>query len=298
MFRQDLTRIDMPKLSDYAFNEYSQFGEDGIIEKIIDILGASSKICLEVGAWDGLYLSNTARLWKNGWKAILIESDDEKYKTLTENVKTGDCHLIKSRISHEGNNTLENLLRKEGLGVSLDVLSIDIDGDDYYIFQSLHEIRPRLIICEYNPTIPAHIDLLAEPGNYFGCSVLALVKLAEAKGYKLVSVTECNCFFVREADFGKFSEYETSLQCLASTKHLTYLISGFSGDYVASRMPTYGCTVPSTQELRGEFFRIPCTSPTPQVKNNSLKQWLSSFIKTKSFSSLSRNLSSRSSEGK
>ena len=70
----------MKRLSEHASNTYSQFGEDGIIEKIFQIIGVNSKVCIEFGAWDGFYLSNTANLWTNGWKGILIEAEQRKIR--------------------------------------------------------------------------------------------------------------------------------------------------------------------------------------------------------------------------
>lgn len=217
----------MKKLSDYGYNVYSQFGEDGIIEKILKILGTSSKVCIEVGAWDGFYLSNTANLWaNNGWKGMLIEADEEKYSSLVENVKQYDCSCIKVFVSYEAPNTLENILEREGISDDIDLLSIDVDGDDYYVFESLKRLRPRLIACEYNPTIPIHINLRAEKGNYFGCSALSLVELAKRKNYRLVAMTDTNCLFVRSIDFKKFESYDVNLESIAPTKHLTYFITG------------------------------------------------------------------------
>ena len=245
----------MKRLSDYRYNVYSQFGEDGIIEQIFKIIGTSSKICIEFGAWDGFHLSNTANLWTKGWEAILIESDDEKYLSLVENVKGYDVRCIKAFISYKGHNTIENILRREGVSDDIDFLSIDIDGDDYYVFESLTELRPKVIACEYNPTIPVHMDLIAEKGNYFGCSALSLVELAERKkGYRLVAMTDTNCFFVKSSDFSMFESYEVDLKLIAPTTHLTYFITGYGGDFIISNKPTYGATRPSTQKFRRECY--------------------------------------------
>lgn len=249
----------MQKLSDYAANVYSQNGEDGIIEKIFGIMGTTSKASVEFGAWDGFYYSNTANLWaKQGWHGILIEMDRERFKQLVENTGKYNCRCINARVEGAGQNTIENILRRESAGGQVDLLSIDIDGDDYFVFESLETLKPRLIVCEYNPTIPPLMELVSEPGNYFGCSPISLVKLGEQKGYKLVAVTLCNCLFVRQEDFPKFADYETSLEKIALTQHLTYLISGYSGDYVFSREPSYGCTEPSRQKFRaGNPFPVP-----------------------------------------
>lgn len=85
-------------------------------------------------------------------------------------------------------------MKNNNISKEIDLLSIDIDGDDYYIFESLETIRPRVIICEFNPTIPAHIDIYPKMGNYFGCSVAALNRIANTKGFKLVSILGVNCF--------------------------------------------------------------------------------------------------------
>lgn len=246
----------MKKLSDYGYNVYSQFGEDGIIEQIFRVLGTSSKVCVEFGAWDGFYLSNTANLWTKGWKGMLIEADKTKYKTLVQNVKKYDCLCINAFVGCDGPNTLENILKQNGISGDIDLLSIDVDGDDYYILESLEKLKPRLIVCEFNPTIPPHIDLIPEKGNYFGCSPLSLVKLAETKGYRLIAVSDTNCFFVGDEDFNKFAAYETNLELLVNRKHLTYFITGFDGDYILSNKPVYGPNYPSSQKFRGEYCRF------------------------------------------
>jgi len=248
----------MRKLCENSFNKYSQFGEDGIIAKIFEIIGTSSRVCIEVGAWDGLHFSNTASLWKEGWKAILIEADETRFKALLENTAGYDCHCIAAFVRPSGEDTIENLLRSRQLLGDTDFLSIDIDGDDYFVFQSLRDLKPRLVACEYNPTIPPHIELIPEQGNYFGCSPLSLVKLAQSKGYRLVALTDTNAFFVLSNDFDKFLDYETSLDSLAIKKNIAYLMSGYAGDYLASREPTYGCSGPSKQcFIEGECFYFP-----------------------------------------
>jgi hypothetical protein len=246
----------MKKLSDYGRNVYSQFGEDGIIEQIFKILGTSSKVCVEFGAWDGFYLSNTANLWTKGWKGILIEADKNRYKSLVQNVKKYDCHCINAFVRCDGLNTLENILKQNGISGDVDLLSIDVDGDDYYILESLRGLKPRLVVCEFNPTIPPSMDLIPEKGNYFGCSPFSLVKLAETKGYRLIAASDANCFFVRAEDFEKFADYENNLELLVNKKHLTYFITGFDGDYILSNKPVYGPNYPSTQKFRGKYYRF------------------------------------------
>ena len=167
---------------------------------------------------------------------------------MVENTKPHNCRCIEARVGFDGENTLENILRRESMREPVDLLSIDIDGDDYHVFESLRDLVARVVICRYNPTIPPEMELVAARGNYFGCSALSLAKLAEKKGYKLAAVTNSNCIFVRAADFPRFAEYETSLPEIAVRRHLTYFISGYAGDYLLSREPTYGFGRPECSE--------------------------------------------------
>jgi putative sugar O-methyltransferase len=263
-----------PRLADHAANVYSQFGEDGILARIFELIGTGAKACVEFGAWDGFHLSNTANLWaKQGWKAVLIEADAERHAQLLANTNGYDCHCICARVEPSGANTLEAILQRAAPGLEIDLLSIDVDGDDYFVLASLDAIAPRVIVCEYNPTIPPHLDLVPKPGNYFGSSALALVRVAEQKGYRLVAVTDTNCFFVRAADFAKFAAYETSLPEIAVTRHLTYLMTGYAGDYVLSREPTYGLGKPSAQEFDQAGLRY---APQPREagpRGRRLARW-------------------------
>ena len=249
------------RLIDYGSNRHSQFGEDGIIEKIFEIIGVRSKVCVEFGAWDGFHLSNTANLWTNGWKGVLIEGHSGRFRQLTANVKDYSCVCIHAYVSRDGDNRLEALLANRQIAPEIDLLSIDIDGNDYYIIESLGALRPRLIVCEYNPTIPADIDMYAEYGNYFGASVTALERMARSKSYRLVALTDTNCFFVLEEDFHKFSGYETRLQEIRIDSSLIHVITAYNGDYVLSRAGPYGVNFPFDGKLAGPHSRIAIRSP-------------------------------------
>lgn len=240
------------KLADFGYSRYSQYGEDGIIEKIFEIIGTTSKVCVELGAWDGFHLSNTANLWTRAWKGVLIEYDDAKFEQLTKNVRGYDCLCIKALVERSGWRSLEAILRERGVGNPIDLLSIDVDGDDYFIFESLNELRPRVVIVEYNPTIPAHIDLYADPDNFFGCSVGALVRLGAQRRYTLVALTDTNAFFVTEEDLPRLQEVEMSLDRIRIDKHLVYLATSFAGDYVICGTPLFRLKYPYRGKLNGE----------------------------------------------
>jgi hypothetical protein len=231
-----------PLLRDFQRNDYSQWGEDGIIEKIFQLIGAEDRTCIEFGAWDGLYLANTARLWKDqGWKGILIEGSAEKFAELSGNVRGHDCVPIQAMVGVDpGRDSLEYLLRQHGLPLHADFLSIDIDGNDYYVFESLDQLRPRCVACEYNPTVPYFLDIYAKYDNHFGCSAASLVRLGKRKGYTLVGMTPTNCFFVRDEDAPRFADIETDLDRMAIKQGLNFIATDYDGNYVLVGNLWYG----------------------------------------------------------
>lgn len=249
-----------PKLADYGYNKYSQFGEDGIIEKIFEIIGTTSKVCIEFGAADGFDCSNSAVLWTTkGWQGILIETNEHRFKQLINNIQGHNCIAIHTHIDIE-NNSLESTLQRYNIKEPIDLLSIDVDGDDYYILKSLHTLKPRVIICEYNPTMPTHLDIYPAYGNHIGCSPAALVRLAQEKGYKLIAITHCNCFFVYESDFDKFNDFETSLEKIKMNQCVKNIITSYDGNYliVGEQEGTpWGINKPYTENMYGNFRVLP-----------------------------------------
>ena len=118
-----------PTLRTHGSNIYSQWGEDGIIAKIFEIIGDGSRTSIEFGAWDGFHLSNTANLWANkGWRGILIEGDASKHVSLVEKVKAYNCIPLLGFVEPEGDNSLESILNRSGIPLKADLLSIDIDS--------------------------------------------------------------------------------------------------------------------------------------------------------------------------
>jgi hypothetical protein len=262
--RQFFTRmleVSMKTLRQSARNVHSQFGEDGIVERVFEVIGTESKTCVEFGAWDGFHLSNTANLWsqksQKGWHGILIEGNALRFQTLQEKTKGHSVTCINAWVGISGESTLDRILDAHGVDKKkIDLVSIDTDGGDYHILNSLG-FKPRVIVCEYNPTIPATTDLFDEDyPNSFGCSAAALCRIANNKGYRLVALTDANCIFVREDLFGAFAEFETSLEKLRIDDYLNFMILSFSGDYVLSRKPYLRTYFPYRGRLSGPHQKV------------------------------------------
>ena len=192
----------MSDLNNFKKKIYSQYGEDGIIEEILKRLGGDLDLtCCEFGAWDGEYLSNVYNLVKNkNYKVLYIEGDFKKFNQLKKNFATKNAITINKFVKFEGKDTLDEILSENNFNKNFDLLSIDIDGNDYYILESLKKYTPKVIIIEFNPTIPNEIEFVQKKDIKInqGSSALSLNNLAKKKGYYLVAATETNLFFLHK----------------------------------------------------------------------------------------------------
>jgi len=197
--------------STYGKNIISQNGEDGVIEQLFSDLNITDGIVVEFGAWDGVYLSNIFNLWKNkGFNALLIEGDSNRANQLLDSLKDYDnteamnCFVDPKST---GEYSLDNLLKLSEFNITndnLSLISMDTDGLDYEIFESLTEYRPKVIIIE-TLTLQDGQDMYddkhakGEIGNtgYVINNLKSTWNLAEKKGYKVVCHTG-NAFLVRD----------------------------------------------------------------------------------------------------
>ena len=165
---------------------YSQFGEDGIINEILNRIGENNidKWCVEFGARDGISDSNTYNLIKNNnYKAVLIEGDKKYYKKLCKNFISDEIIKLNKFVDFEGNNSLEKILQSTKVPKNFDLLSIDIDGCDYFIFKSLEIYRPKILCIEFNHLIPNEVEFIQKKNFKIkqGSSAKSIIKLAKKK---------------------------------------------------------------------------------------------------------------------
>ena len=226
-------------LSKFKRTITSQNGEDGIIAEVFKRIGTENELCVEFGAWDGKHLSNTWNLWhNNGWKAILIEGGKSKFSELSKYVN--EHHNVTASntfVKIEGENSLDSILTRHSVPERFDLLSVDIDGDDYYIFKSLKKFTPRVVVIEFNATIPPFMEVVQETGEFFGASALAILNLAHEKKYRIVTCTETNCILVNDADFHKLGIVEPQLKHIFPEHALTYIVSALNSQVYLSKRP-------------------------------------------------------------
>lgn len=223
----------------FSRNEHSQFGEDGIIEAILDCIPTKDKWCVEFGAWDGLHLSNTYSLIKNkGYKSVLIEADGDKFKELSKNLEKFNAILVNKFVTFDGENTLDNILSKTAIPKDFDLLSIDIDGNDFHIFESLSLYKPKIICIECNPTIPNEVAYV-QPRDFsvkHGSSARSIYELALKKGYLLAASTMCNLILVEQAYWALLGLTTSSLDRIRDDSSArVFMFSGYDGSVLLSK---------------------------------------------------------------
>lgn len=191
-----LTKQDFAWLERRARNVYSQNGEDGILEAIFERIGTANRWCCECGAADGVFFSNTKRLIDAGWSAVLIEADAKQYEKLT--------------VTHQGNSAVscwnyrvtpdkasfDEILAHKAAPTDLDLLVIDVDGQDYWLFNSLVKYRPRVVVVEYDPN--ADPDFVPPLNGEGQAGLQAVIRLGVGKRYYPVCATWCNVIFVQQ----------------------------------------------------------------------------------------------------
>lgn len=200
------------RLEKSGYKVYSQNDEDGIISEIFKRIGTTNKIFVEFGVGNGLE-NNTHFLLLKGWKGLWIEGDKKSCDYISKEFskiiynkdnEKNQLNLLNSFINKDN---INKLISSVGITDEIDLLSIDIDGNDYHVFKEISCINPRVIIIEYNAKFPSDFSWVMEydPNHIWdgsdqhGASLKALELLAREKGYQLVgtNISGINAFFVR-----------------------------------------------------------------------------------------------------
>jgi hypothetical protein len=191
---------------------HSQWGEDGLLEYVLSKLPVRDKYLVEFGAWDGKYLSNSFHaIEKLGYSGILIEMNLERFNELEKNMAAYKCICINSMVGYEGTSKLDFILGQTNIPRDFDLLSVDIDGNDYQVWEALVKYKPKVVVIEINSFIPPGVDSINKPDRPFefsvsGSSISAMYKLGAAKGYKLIANVGCNAIFVCEEFYGLYHQ--------------------------------------------------------------------------------------------
>jgi len=207
-------QMNTPRYSDprhlvqYGYKTYSQTDEDGIIAEIFNRIGTTNQRFIEFGVETGIEC-NTMNLLIQGWSGLWLDGSAQNIQRISETLgayqAAGQLTAVQAFIMAEN---INDLFTQNGFTGEIDLLCVDIDGNDYWVWQAINVVNPRVVIVEFNgtwrpPTAvvqPYRADYMWNgQDNYFGASLKAYEKLGAQKGYSLVGVNYGggNAFFVR-----------------------------------------------------------------------------------------------------
>ncbi len=230
-------------LMQHASDVTSQFGEDGIISAALDLLPDKNGWCIEFGAWDGRLNSNTYNLiTSREYRGLLIEPDAKRFGDLQRTHGGGRNILLNAPVGFGETDSLDALL-PPAVPKDVDLLSIDIDGNDYHTWAAVKSLRPKLVIIEFNPTIATGIRFVQEKrqGINQGSSAASVVDLGRAKGYELVAMTRINLLFVDSLYYPLFHIPDNSLDVMrADESDVPHIFVGYDGRVFLSQRGCFG----------------------------------------------------------
>lgn len=199
------------KIIDYEFQVFSQWGEDGIISYLVNNVDIENNFFIEFGVENYLESNTRFLLKKFNWSGLIIDSSQKNIDYIKKDkiYWQHDINALCEFISRENINKifLENISQK-----NIGLLSIDIDGNDYWVWKAITTIDPSIVVIEYNSilgssknyTVPYSKNFERNKAHYsnlyYGASLPALVKLGKEKGYALVTCNSAgnNAFFVKK----------------------------------------------------------------------------------------------------
>jgi len=217
--------INSKRLCDYEFKIFSQWGDDGIISHIINNVDVKNKTFIEFGVED-FYESNCRYILQSkNWSGFILDGSKKNISKIYNSYFVWKYNLNAKSVFLTTDNINESLSESD-FDKDLGILSIDIDGNDYFIFESISYYRPRILIMEYNAcfgkqpvSIPYNKNYIRNEAHssnlFFGCSLSACCHLARIKGYIFIGSNSAanNAYFLREDVFNdKFENADPDLE--------------------------------------------------------------------------------------
>jgi hypothetical protein len=200
-WRLSMRRRPLDDLRPYEQRVFSQQGEDGVLAALFQVIGTTTRFYVEFGVEDGSQRNTRYLAERRGWRGLLV---DGAFENPTINLR-------RDFVTAEN---INQIFAKYDVPEEFDLLSIDIDGNDYWVWRRLSgAYRPRVVMVEYNASVGPHErrTIAYDPAfvwsgtDYFGASLAALEQLGASKGYRLLGCesTGVNAFFVRSDLLGE-----------------------------------------------------------------------------------------------
>jgi len=203
----------LPRIQDIGFRVFSQFDEDGILLFLLAVVGRGSGIFVDIGAGDGVTASNCANLALNlGFHGLMVDANAQKVRRAEQfyaHHPDTSQYPPRCRCAMVTRGNINRLILDGGVKGEIDVLSIDIDGNDYWVWKAIECVQPRIVVAEVHVefgkrsiVVPYDDNFTWQSGGspyYAGASAGAMTKLAAELGYRLVGANRYgfNAFYLR-----------------------------------------------------------------------------------------------------
>tara|TARA_R110000868_G_scaffold12619_3_gene59970 strand:+ start:3807 stop:4748 length:942 start_codon:yes stop_codon:yes gene_type:complete len=211
IWSKNIDVLNIKSIHDAEFKVFSQWGDDGIIQYLIKALDIKNKIFVEFGVENYLESNTRFLLFNNNWSGLVMDGNDKNI----DQIKNSDYYWkydLKAKSAFITAENINDLIQSEGLEGNIGLLHIDIDGNDFWIWEALDVVKPTIMIVEYNSvfgkekaiTVPYKSDFTRAEAHYSnlyaGASLPALYDLAKKKGYVFVGCNSAgnNAYFVEK----------------------------------------------------------------------------------------------------
>jgi hypothetical protein len=195
-------------ISEVEFQVFSQFGDDGIIQWLINRLDIENKTFVEFGVEKYIESNTRFLLFNNNWNGLVIDGDKKNIDYIKNDIVS--CFFnLQSVCSFITKDNIRSILKSKGFDKEIGILSVDIDGNDYWVLKEIIDIKPEIIICEYNAefglnpwTIPYKEDFVWDKESnvyYWGASLKSFCDLCDEKDYSFIGCNSHgnNAYFIR-----------------------------------------------------------------------------------------------------
>ena len=239
-------KTNIKSLAELEFQVFSQFGDDGIIQWLVKKIPSLNKTFIEFGVEDYTEANTRFLLINNYWSGLIMDGSESNILKVNNSILSRfyDLQAEQHFITAENINTIisnANYFSKE-----IGLLNVDIDGNDYWVWKSINQVDPVIVVCEYNAlfgfehafTIPYDKNFVRGtnlPFNFYGASLLSLCDLAEFKGYDFLGCNSAgnNAYFIKK-------DYRHYIDIPFTTPEESYLFCIFSELLDANENPYRG----------------------------------------------------------
>ena len=212
------TGAPLPKFQEVGFHVYSQVDEDGILLYIFALIGTTNRRCVEICAGSGIECNTSNLIINHFWTGLLFDGDAANIERGRKFYENSAVYVFPPQLVHVWitRSNINDLVRDHGFEGEIDLLSIDMDGIDYWLWEAIEVIKPRVVVVEYqctlgperSCTVPYSDDFNpapyapgdCRPSSFSGATLAAFRKLGKKKGYRFVGCNALgfNAFFIRD----------------------------------------------------------------------------------------------------